>query len=543
MLSSVTVVFEFIMTTVTTFYGTTPRISARLTLKRLRKAGAESEESFESTTPKGIEQDGKGHSAKRKKHHADENEAGGEQEIKQEKEESYRSVIQKNIAEKMAFLESLGVDELKVSLVPPQVPTPAKTPRSTKKPKREVEHVGARKSLRLQNKPATPENYSFSYQEPVKERIRAGPLDFNEVVEGGVDEGGRSCLCEDIVQEELTQVSAEPLSRDAEGMLARMMDLRVDKMVMQKVVGARITAMAIHPSMTATLVFAGDKQGNFGFLKVGPSENVVETYTPHNGGLMCLRIRPDEPQKIYSASYDDTLRCADIERGVFDEVYRTDPDVGVMYIDWLLDNTMIAGHGNGEVSFLDIRSQDKKTCTYQLHNRKVRTVNAHPTNNWWFLTGSTDAMVKLWDSRMMSKKSPVPLGTLTHNRSCSAAFLSPVEGNKVLSTSFDDTLRICNINQATGDMKQQVMLKHNNMTGRWLSPFRAVWVPGCDELFLVGSMEYPRRIEVYSSSGTLLYKIMGEGIASVCSLVECHPERLVIAGGNSSGRLHVLVEP
>ncbi|XP_037527822.1 WD repeat-containing protein 76 isoform X1 [Rhipicephalus sanguineus] len=529
------------MTTVTTFYGASTRISARLTLKRLRKAEAEAEE---STTTKPPERDDKVHSAKKKKkQRADENEAGGEPTVKQEKEESYRSVIQKNIAEKMAFLESLGVDELKVSLAPPPVHMPAKSPRSAKKPKQEVEHVGARKSLRLQNKPAVAENLGSFYQEPVKERIKPGPLAFKEVAGSGVDEGGRSCLCEDIVKEELSQVALESLSREAEEFLDRMMDVNVDDMVVQKVVSARITAMAVHPSLTATLVFAGDKLGNFGFLKVGTGENVVETYTPHDSGLMCLRIRPEEPQKIYSASYDDTLRCADIERGIFDELYRTDPDVGVMYVDWLLDNTMIAAHGNGQVSFLDPRSQEKKTGIYQLHNRKVRTINAHPTNSWWFLTGSTDTMVKLWDSRMMSKRSPVPLGALTHNRSCSAAFLSPVEGNKVLSTSFDDTLRICNINQATGDMKQQITLKHNNMTGRWLSPFRAVWVPGCDELFLVGSMEYPRRIEVYSSSGSLLYKFTGESLASVCSIVEVHPERLVIAGGNSSGKLHVLIEP
>ncbi|KAH7935939.1 hypothetical protein HPB52_015241 [Rhipicephalus sanguineus] len=492
------------MTTVTTFYGASTRIS-----------------------------DDKVHSAKKKKkQRADENEAGGEPTVKQEKEESYRSVIQKNIAEKMAFLESLGVDELKVSLAPPPVHMPAKSPRSAKKPKQEVEHVGARKSLRLQNKPAVAENLGSFYQEPVKERIKPGPLAFKEVAGSGVDEGGRSCLCEDIVKEELSQVALESLSREAEEFLDRMMDVNVDDMVVQKVVSARITAMAVHPSLTATLVFAGDKLGNFGFLKVGTGENVVETYTPHDSGLMCLRIRPEEPQKIYSASYDDTLRCADIERGIFDEVNNNLPR-------WAYFSSGV--HVQAVVvHYLPVL---KKTGIYQLHNRKVRTINAHPTNSWWFLTGSTDTMVKLWDSRMMSKRSPVPLGALTHNRSCSAAFLSPVEGNKVLSTSFDDTLRICNINQATGDMKQQITLKHNNMTGRWLSPFRAVWVPGCDELFLVGSMEYPRRIEVYSSSGSLLYKFTGESLASVCSIVEVHPERLVIAGGNSSGKLHVLIEP
>jgi hypothetical protein len=35
---------------------------------------------------------------------------------------------------------------------------------------------------------------------------------------------------------------------------------------------------------------------------------------------------------------------------------------------------------------------------------------------------------------------------------------------------------------------------HNNFTGRWLTPFKAVWHPQRDDVFIVGSMEQPRRV-------------------------------------------------
>lgn len=539
------------MNAVSTFYSPSTRISARLTVIRMKKARekveAEEEETRnkESTTAKRKAQqlNGKESSAKKQKASASDNSSAKQVKVKEEKEETYRSLIQKNIDEKMAFLESLGIDDLKASIVPPPVPVPARPSPSARKQRTVVKPVASRKSLRLQNKPAVPLQDTF-YQPQEPAEILTGPLEFDKVLTHGMDgEDSRSCLCETIVKEELCQVAPEPLTRNAERILSRLSDLVADDTTVQKVLPSRITAIAVHPSLTATLVFVGDKLGNFGFVKLGTGENVVETYRPHTSGLMCLKIRSDDPQKIYSGSYDDTLRCADIERGIFDELYRCAPDAGVMYFDWMQDRTMIVSHSNGQVSFVDTRVEEKQTSLYDLHDRKVRTIDAHPTNSSWFLTGSTDAKVKLWDSRMMSKRRPTPLAMLTHNRSCSGAFFSPVQGNRIVTTSFDDTLKIVNDISPTGEMKQLVSLKHNNYTGRWLTPFKAVWMPGCDELFLVGSMENPRRIEVYSNHGALVCKLMGESITSVSSLVDVHPERLIVAGGNSSGRVQIFVEP
>jgi len=63
-------------------------------------------------------------------------------------------------------------------------------------------------------------------------------------------------------------------------------------------------------------------------------------------------------------------------------------------------------------------------------------------------------------------------------------------------------------------------------------------------MLATGSMERPRQIEVWgTSSGSLdmVAKLRGDELGSVCSLVEIHPSREVVVGGNSSGRVHVFM--
>ena len=73
--------------------------------------------------------------------------------------------------------------------------------------------------------------------------------------------------------------------------------------------------------------------------------------------------------------------------------------------------------------------------------------------------------------------------------------------------------------------------------------FQAEWHPRRDDIFFVGSMAQPRQIDVYSDQGD--HFVLGDGgeyLASVCSIVKCHPTQDIVVGGNSSGRVHVFME-
>ena len=69
-------------------------------------------------------------------------------------------------------------------------------------------------------------------------------------------------------------------------------------------------------------------------------------------------------------------------------------------------------------------------------------------------------------------------------RSCNVMCIPLPGSRRVLSTSRDNTVRIWRGDTA---LQEAITISHNNNTGRWISPFRAVWGPGSDFL-AVGSM-------------------------------------------------------
>ena len=133
---------------------------------------------------------------------------------------------------------------------------------------------------------------------------------------------------------------------------------------------------------------------------------------------------------------------------------------------------------------------------------------------------------------------------LGHTRSLSCSFFSPISGNQVVTMCTDDKIRLFNTSDIKATLTPQCQIRHNNNTGRWLTPFRAAWHPSLDGMLVTGSMERPRQIEVWQTkTGSLenVKKLMGDDLGSVCSLVGIHPSHEVITGANSSGRVHVFM--
>ena len=155
-----------------------------------------------------------------------------------------------------------------------------------------------------------------------------------------------------------------------------------------------------------------------------------------------------------------------------------------------------------------------------------------------------DGTVRLWDIRKFgsrkAKKSPQALSSFDVGYSISSSYFSP-SGQTLLTTSFANRIDLIdNAHLQTNKRKLDITksIKHNNNTGRWLSTFMATWHPSQD-VFVVGSMNKPRCIEVYDNTGKLLRPIQGDALASVMSRCAFHPstEELMIVGGNSSGRV------
>ena len=77
---------------------------------------------------------------------------------------------------------------------------------------------------------------------------------------------------------------------------------------------------------------------------------------------------------------------------------------------------------------------------------------------------------------------------LAHNMAvaCTAdsVVLPPAGSQRIVSTSRDNTLQVWD---AQKSLERGAVMKHNNNTGRWISPFRAVWAPAADAI-VVGNM-------------------------------------------------------
>ena len=74
------------------------------------------------------------------------------------------------------------------------------------------------------------------------------------------------------------------------------------------------------------------------------------------------------------------------------------------------------------------------------HGKSVRWIDCHPFDENFFLTTCQDGSVATWDIRKM-KNIKSKLSEIMCFRVASSGFYSPLTGNKILTTSLDDTIR------------------------------------------------------------------------------------------------------
>ena len=176
-----------------------------------------------------------------------------------------------------------------------------------------------------------------------------------------------------------------------------------------------------------------------------------------------------------------------------------------------------------------------------------RRKSLHP-NGHTLASAGLDGSVRLWDIRKFrdnregKAKDPSPLTIQHAGKSVNSAFFSP-SGSTLLSTTMANTLDITKDAHLVNDeiLKATKRVHHDNRTGRWLTTFMAQWHPAID-IFVVGSMKRPRCIELFDSNGKELRSVQGDALTAVASRCCFHPSlnKLVVVGGNSSGRMTVL---
>jgi len=388
-----------------------------------------------------------------------------------------------------------------------------------------------------------------------EKRMDDGPLTLetlNRSEEGGAD---FLVLLKELLLERSNEASAQAdrptKSKPDMDYLESLSALTLTEEDILKLTPARISSMVVHPSERTLVVVAADVDGHLGVWQVEGDKEVFK-FRPHISKVASMQYHPADPSKLISSSHDGTVRCLDLAKEAFDLLVATDDifqDSGftcASQVSHSPENLYLAGY-EGSTGLLDLRSRKLSWVHGEAHAKKVNSIEAHPTREHVFISSSTDRVVTLWDDRKPKKE----VWSIAHTNSINNASFSPT-GAYLLITCQDHKLYLHADPVAAPftaasppDLSTaQYRIKHNNNTGRWLSKFWPTWDPKHPDAFVVGSLEQPRRIEVFSaSSGFQIASVRSEWMNSVQSINQFHPSRNILVGANSSGRVHLFRGP
>lgn len=384
---------------------------------------------------------------------------------------------------------------------------------------------------------------------------------------------GAGCILTDMISSQ--NAKAE---KDYVNQIAR---LKLSELDVAKVTESRITSIFCHPSRDKVLVVAGDKVGCLGIWDVDSELTSglggVYRYNPHVSNIAGIHSWAQAPSKIYSVSYDGTIRYIDLEKESFSLAFTIPEDLNHVFLTDASFSTsdvnqVLVGRSDGQASLIDFRMKASQYAwSYQIQNTKLNSVQFHPSDNNLLICGGSGmaGSITIHDLRTVpstrsngSSSSWKPIQEMNlHDKSINAAYCSP-DGLYLVSVSQDNTIRTWK-DFLDGSAKSKAAVsshvtRHDNHTGRWLSTFRPSFDPKHSHTLVSGSMERPRMIEVFqiADSGSsssksskssadsgfgleIVRELKGDYLGSVCSRNCFHAQLNLIAAGNSSGRVHI----
>ncbi|ORX91415.1 WD40 repeat-like protein [Basidiobolus meristosporus CBS 931.73] len=345
-------------------------------------------------------------------------------------------------------------------------------------------------------------------------------------------------------------------AQDEKELLSKLQGLRIrHQEPTVKVTPERIYSSAFHPSKEKILLCAGDKFGTLGIWDVNSEdtndgEPIVHHYKAHPSTISTVMYSTSNNHRLYSASYDGTVKYLDVNQEQFVEAYSAKADDNAstlinncLDIDPNNDQLVYISNVEGQLIICDVRSKSgSSTGVYQLHNKKIGGIHINPVRSDILITASNDRSMRVWDLRLM-KKTPSDeyqsVASFEHTKAVTAAYWSS-DGARIANTCFDDSIRIF---QNEGDkFEKPIRISHNNRTGRWLTLFRPMWCPVTYQtppFLIVGNMN--RWVDVFSgTTGQLLHTLSDtDRITAVPAVNTFHPNMPIIGSANASGRMMV----
>ncbi|KAL6748385.1 WD40-repeat-containing domain protein [Haematococcus lacustris] len=276
-----------------------------------------------------------------------------------------------------------------------------------------------------------------------------------------------------------------PVKRDS------VLGLRLQARDVAKVVQDAVTHLAWHPAADRLLLAAGEKSGQVALWKVddtplpgGPEGfDGVLTFThvhrKYISGLKWLGRGGSgaAAAHLVTASYDGSVRLLDVEQGMFTDLTVSLPsDMSISALE-VEEAGFVAyvGDSEGSIQVVDTRAAAAKLPQgLNLNNpilcppapppppppsparpvtRRINTLSLEPGCQQLLAAACSSGSVAVWDVRRLHQAGQgtgaggsagrgEPLSLVQHPNSCQSAYWAPDGSKRLLSTSFDNTLRV-----------------------------------------------------------------------------------------------------
>ncbi|CAL1292699.1 unnamed protein product [Larinioides sclopetarius] len=450
----------------------------------------------------------------------------------------YEKMIQKNKDEKLSFLQSLKMNEVKEDLNKAiRNLKPKRPPKGDIKSSKSVStpQIPTRKSRRLQKVDLDEERRKKVSRKALHTRASSmlgikiekelSPiLTFKETF---IENNTYADFVRDF--DDLDFTTPKPFA----DYVSCFTNMKL-KTKIRKVIPGSIRAMALHPMKEKVIGSAGNEYGAISFWHE-TSDSVPYVFVPHTSKVSCLKFNADLPNQIISCSYDGTMRIGDMEKRVFTEVFNISEKTSCSYFDFISPTTIVVCDNSGHVSLVDIRSESKSAeKSHKCHKSSVRSISVHPVNNNYFVSADIKGFLCLWDLRKLETKPVIEVNH--HKASITTALFSPVTGNSILSTSgLKDSICLYDCSK----LGSAISLYRNVWRReKYATPFNATWLPNTDDAFVIGSMEYPNRIEIFDNKLDNIYSFQDEDL-SITFFNVFHPSLPLLAGGNRKDSVYI----
>lgn len=322
-----------------------------------------------------------------------------------------------------------------------------------------------------------------------------------------------------------------------------------------KVVPERITSIAFHPSPEKTIVFAGDKMGEVGVWDAGlPQDEGLVNFKFHTRGVATITVDPENTARVYTGSYDGSVRMLDLQAQKSTEALVYEPDVDAGISDFSLVNTNMIYYTTltGQFGTHDLREKPSVASSIRLSEKKIGGFSVNPLNTNHVATASLDRTLKVWDIRkpyQISDDETEPMGAFlcgTYHSRLSVSASSWNTSGQIVCNGYDNTINVFNLGEQDYGKDGNIVLEpsfrlqHNCQTGRWVSILKARWQERPKDgvqKFVIGNMT--RYADVFAGSGHQLAHVDAEHMTAVPAVSQFHRSENWLCGGNASGKVYL----